>query len=648
MSYILNLTNGNVLTTLQDGTTNTSTGLTLIGRNFPNYGDAQNQNFVKLLENFSDSIPPTESSLALDPLVGTIWYDNVNQRIRVYDGTNWSNTSERIVSNTAPTSSTYTIKVGDQWWDTVNLQLNTWNGSAWQLVGPSYTAAQGRTGLFQDTVTDTVGQTHSVTANYVDSTIVSVVNLGTAFTVNSAISTSYTNFGPIGQGVTFANSYTLTGTATNSLLASGINPGLFARTDQTNTFTKDVTLNGVITFGTGNISYANNALVLQNKALNGNFNVYANSSTNGNINVLHIDGNTGLATIYSDPVTSNGIATKNYVDNTVGAQASTLTNIANEFLTSLNELQVDYIANVSLVENFINSVNSNVTTNQYLANTAIASLSATTAAQFTYANAITANLQSQLNSTDLYLEEIIPILAPLNSAAMTGNPTVPMPPVAISYATSIGSSSYLAQYTQPITVSAGQYIVQIDSTSGVILSNVKSLVTTTDYYIHVQLISGSVTNASSAEVFVNGILAPSTKLITISSSGNQPVFMGLNDTYLGQSGGTSIATTGYVDLTANLIYNDYTVKLENLSSNLSITANSAISVLAPLAAPVFTLDPTDTIYPQSVTPPPGDDSTNIATTAFVQNAVSTQQFNYTVSANPPSGGNDGDFWFQIG
>ena len=143
MSYIINKTDGSVLSTavisngtLPDGTIDTGIGVALIGRNYPNYGQVQNDNFVRLVENFADSAPPSQSLSALSILIGTIWYDTTIKKIRVYDGTNWNPASSTIVANATPTSANYTISAGDQWWDTVNNQLNSWTGNHWKLVGP--------------------------------------------------------------------------------------------------------------------------------------------------------------------------------------------------------------------------------------------------------------------------------------------------------------------------------------------------------------------------------------------------------------------------------------------------------------------------------------------------------------------------------
>ena len=51
MAYTVNKTDGSVLTTVADSTLDTTSDLTLIGKNYAGYGEIQNENFVYLLEN---------------------------------------------------------------------------------------------------------------------------------------------------------------------------------------------------------------------------------------------------------------------------------------------------------------------------------------------------------------------------------------------------------------------------------------------------------------------------------------------------------------------------------------------------------------------------------------------------------------------
>lgn len=90
MAYTIVKSDGTVLTTIADGTINTtSTTLGLPGRNYAGYGQSLDTNFVHILENFADSTPPT------NPLRGQLWYNTNNQTLYVCptngetNGANW-------------------------------------------------------------------------------------------------------------------------------------------------------------------------------------------------------------------------------------------------------------------------------------------------------------------------------------------------------------------------------------------------------------------------------------------------------------------------------------------------------------------------------------------------------------------------------
>ena len=56
MAYNISLTNGEPLVTIADNTVDVNyTSLSLIGKNYSGYGQVLNENFVHLLENFSNS-----------------------------------------------------------------------------------------------------------------------------------------------------------------------------------------------------------------------------------------------------------------------------------------------------------------------------------------------------------------------------------------------------------------------------------------------------------------------------------------------------------------------------------------------------------------------------------------------------------------
>lgn len=70
MAYTIVKSDGAVLTTIADGTVNTtSTSLGLPGRNYAGYGQTLDTNQVHMLENFADGTPPA------NPLRGQLWYN---------------------------------------------------------------------------------------------------------------------------------------------------------------------------------------------------------------------------------------------------------------------------------------------------------------------------------------------------------------------------------------------------------------------------------------------------------------------------------------------------------------------------------------------------------------------------------------------
>lgn len=78
MPYSIRKSDGTLLINLEDGVKNTSlTSLTLIGKMSTDYGKVQNENFIKLLENFAGNTEPVNSTL------GQLWFDTTNQQLQV-------------------------------------------------------------------------------------------------------------------------------------------------------------------------------------------------------------------------------------------------------------------------------------------------------------------------------------------------------------------------------------------------------------------------------------------------------------------------------------------------------------------------------------------------------------------------------------
>ena len=168
MSYTITTTQGVTLATIADGTVNsTTTSLTLIGKNYAGYGIFLNENYIKLLENFSNTTAPSAA------ITGQLWYDSTNNVLKVYTGSQWKPISSSAASSSSPTSPV----TGDLWWDIGNAQLKVWSGSAWVTIGPSYTATSGTSGAVVETILDSSSISHVVVKFYISNIQMLISNI---------------------------------------------------------------------------------------------------------------------------------------------------------------------------------------------------------------------------------------------------------------------------------------------------------------------------------------------------------------------------------------------------------------------------------------------------------------------------------------
>lgn len=165
MSYTLNKTDGTLLVTLVDGSIDTtSTDLTLVGRNYKGFGEFINENYIKMLENFSSSSAPTS------PISGQLWYDTGDARLKIFNGTDWKVAGGPIVSNQQPNN----LVAGDLWIDDAKNRLYFWDGTDLVLVGPSYTAGQGKTGFEADSIIDNGNVERTVLKQFIGGVLVGI------------------------------------------------------------------------------------------------------------------------------------------------------------------------------------------------------------------------------------------------------------------------------------------------------------------------------------------------------------------------------------------------------------------------------------------------------------------------------------------
>jgi hypothetical protein len=219
MPYQLNLYNRESLVLVQDGNTETSkTSLTFVGKNFAGYGGIQNENFLYLLENFSNSSPPS------NPITGQIWYDTGTRKLRFYDKTYLGGSPEtttyakwRPVGAEIGSVQPGGMTVGDFWFDTESKQLKAYVGGAtpFILIGPQSVAQGGQTNLESVTVKGSLpNTTYPIVKAVVNGETVFVISQN-QFTLDPTESlTSLNAFGFISQGITLTNS--VTGNTTSS------------------------------------------------------------------------------------------------------------------------------------------------------------------------------------------------------------------------------------------------------------------------------------------------------------------------------------------------------------------------------------------------------------------------------------------------
>lgn len=144
MAYQINKTNGDLLVELVDGQLNVaSTDISLIGRNYSGFGESINENFVKMLENFTSTQAPAR------PLTGQLWYDSGESRLKLYDGAQFKSAGGPIVSPTQPQ-----MVAGDLWIDNLNNKLYFFDGTDLVLVGPDFATSEGTSGFTTETVLD--------------------------------------------------------------------------------------------------------------------------------------------------------------------------------------------------------------------------------------------------------------------------------------------------------------------------------------------------------------------------------------------------------------------------------------------------------------------------------------------------------------
>ena len=333
MATTINKTDGSVLTSVADGAVDiSSTNIALIGRLYRNYGELINENLVKLLENFANSSSPST------PIVGQIWYDTSDKKLKVYRSTGFVPLAVSTNSNTEPSNPT----TGDLWYDTVDEQLKTWNGSSWLVIAPAYTATQGQTGAFAENIADTLTNNHIAVLVYQSGNVIATFSNDAEYTPSSAI----TGFTSIKKGITLSNNadIKLHGNATNAELLDSLDSTQFLRSDTSDTATGTLTIENTqpLVLGTANemeinVTSANTDFVKVNSGairfyldntdlvmqLNDDQQIVAQAGTSTAPSItFNGDTNTGIYSPTTDSVSITAAGTGRLTVNTTGASVN--------------------------------------------------------------------------------------------------------------------------------------------------------------------------------------------------------------------------------------------------------------------------------------------------------------------------------------
>ena len=222
--------NGALLKVVTDGTVDTSYDIKLIGKSYAGYGQAQNENFIHLLENFANTVQPP------NPLSGQIWFDSGNKKLKFYDGNKFRNASGAEVSAIAPTG----LSTGDFWFDSSSKQLKAWDGTTFQLIGPQAVTGAATTQMQSVSVRDATGSTHAIIQAISNGTVIFTISSDADFTLDNTAN-AIPGFTKIRQGITLCytnndaqegqttSSHRFYGTSTNSDRLGGLTASNYIR-----------------------------------------------------------------------------------------------------------------------------------------------------------------------------------------------------------------------------------------------------------------------------------------------------------------------------------------------------------------------------------------------------------------------------------
>jgi len=314
MAYTINKTNGSIFATVSDGTLDTSSSLTIVGRNYSGYGEFLGENFIKLLESHANSSAPSA------PVEGQLWYNSTDNILNAYNGTEFKTLASLKVSATTPSTSLVT---GDLWWDSSSSQLKVYNGSSYTLVGPPTSVGSGTSDVVGVTISDGTSD-HVVLRVALEDATIAYISDDAEFTPSPSIS-GFSSIKPGFNLSTAISNNKFNGTATNADTLDSLDSTQFLRSDAADTTsgTLGILNDSGIAVGADSdftVSVSGSDVTIKNVTSDGDiiFNVNDGGS---DTTAMTIDGATTLITVAADPTAALGVATKQYVDTQVSSGA---------------------------------------------------------------------------------------------------------------------------------------------------------------------------------------------------------------------------------------------------------------------------------------------------------------------------------------
>ena len=162
MTYTIPVVGQNTII-IPTGSTDTSTCLTLVGKNVPGYGQAINRNLMRMMQNFAGSALPQAA------VEGQLWFDTTNRQLKVYNGTTLKTLPMLSFASSTP-SYPYT---GELWWDSSLNLFKIYNGTGWVTIGPYSISTSS--GAVADSIADSNRVLRDILTFNIDGNVIGVL-----------------------------------------------------------------------------------------------------------------------------------------------------------------------------------------------------------------------------------------------------------------------------------------------------------------------------------------------------------------------------------------------------------------------------------------------------------------------------------------